>query len=93
MKGGRFDLHGYKTVEYNSLGFSAAQITAFLKDKGVKVRVRYVFALPIEISAKILCKSRVLFRVLTLFGEAVSHIPFVNSQFGALLVIVRRFSN
>lgn len=86
----RFKIHSYKTVEYNSGGFSVKQIKRFLNEKGVKITVYYVFSLPMEISAKVLHRSRFLFRSLNLFGNALTQIPIFKSQFGALLMIVRR---
>jgi ubiquinone/menaquinone biosynthesis C-methylase UbiE len=87
MRDERFEHHSYKLVEYNSRGFSATQIKQYLKSKSCKVRVYYIFSLPMEISANIMRRSKTLFRFLSLFGQALAHIPVFKSQFGNLLVI------
>jgi SAM-dependent methyltransferase len=86
----RFKSNDYELVEYNSAGFSAVQIRHYLRNKGVKVRVYYIFALPMEISAKIMRKSMIMFRLMSLFGRAFTYIPIVKSQFGGLLVVATR---
>lgn len=86
----RFEVHSYKMVEYNSLGFSALQIKYFLKKRNVEVKIYYIFQLPMEISASVMRKSPFLFRILNLFGQVFTHVPLVKSQFGSLLVIAEK---
>jgi hypothetical protein len=86
----RFEVQSYRTVEYNSSGFSALKIKYFLKKRNVTVKVYYIFQLPFEVSASIMRKSPFLFRILNLFGQAFTYIPIVKSQFGSLLVIAQK---
>ena len=89
MRDERFRQHNYRVIEYNSQGFSAAQIRHYLKARGINIQVRYIFSLPMEISANIMRYNSVLFLILNLFGQALTLIPVFNSQFGSLLVMVR----
>jgi SAM-dependent methyltransferase len=58
----RFKLHDYKDVEFNSKGFSAMQIKHFLNQRKVKIKIQYVFSLPMETSALVMRRSIFLLR-------------------------------
>jgi hypothetical protein len=92
MRDDRFRQHSYKVVEYHHKGFSATQIRHYLKSRRINIQVRYIFSLPMEISANIMRYNSVLFTILNLFGQALTHIPVFNSQFGSLLVMAREKS-
>lgn len=90
MQDARFRRHSYRVVEYNSQGYSATQIHHYLKARRIKIQVRYIFSLPMEINANMLHFNLVLFRILNLFGQALTHIPVFNSQFGNLLIMAQK---
>jgi SAM-dependent methyltransferase len=90
MNDGRFNKHKYEIVEYNSEGFSAYQLRKYITKKGAHVKVFYIFALPMEISAQIMKRSQVLFNFLSLFGETLTHIPLLKTQFGGLLIMAKQ---